>query len=196
MDILAASGLGSLGIKASQTRMFPVHSVDSDPFDAFDDWADELWDRCKPDMSLSAVRTRVILNLLYPSEGRFLRLKIIHRGTPLGWVVLRDTQMHDHKHFGSLRLGTIVDAMAAPDAMPVVVETATRILEMRGVDLTISNQGHESWVAALQRCGFRSAPSNFIFAMSPQMAALLTPMASHQPRLHINRGDGDGPLEL
>ena len=86
--------------------------------------------------------------------------------------------------------------LALPAAIHTVVQEASRIVEKRSVDLIISNQGHELWVRALRDCGFLPGPSNYILAMSPALATLLEPLATHQSRLHINRGDGDGPLDL
>jgi hypothetical protein len=137
-----------------------------------------------------------MLNLLYPPTGRFLKLRMTRDGVVVGWAVLRDTQMHDHRHFGNLRVGSLIDGLALKDAIPDVVGAATGVLEERGVDLTVSNQGHASWCDALRRHGFQYGPSNFILAMSRQLTTLLTPLTTHQARLHINRGDGDGPLDL
>ncbi|HEY3053330.1 MAG TPA: hypothetical protein VGK04_08080 [Thermoanaerobaculia bacterium] len=195
MDAMAASGAGWLGFRALQARIPESSSVAVETVSEFESWADALWDRCKSDLSLSAVRTSSVLNLLY-ADPRSIRLKVSRDGVVVGWVVLRDTQMQNHRYFGNLRVATIVDAMAVPDAIPAVVRATSRIAEQRGVDLTISNQGHELWVRSLRHCGFLSGPSNYILAMSPAMAALLEPLATHQSRLHINRGDGDGPLDL
>jgi hypothetical protein len=192
MDALAISGGGWLGIRAFQARTSRVRAVDVEVVNEFESWADYLWDQCKTSLSLSALRTSSTLNFLYPAAGRFLRLKMSRGQNPVGWVVLRDTQMQDHRYFGNLRVGTIVDGLAVPDAIPSVVETARKFLERSGVDLTISNQGHESWVTALRQCGFLPGPSNFIMAMSPKLAGLLNASTG----LHINRGDGDGPLDL
>lgn len=195
MDAMAASGAGWLGIRALQARRPAANSIDVDAVDEFASWTDALWDRCKPDLSLSAIRTSTVLNALYAGVG-FIRLKMSRHGSAVGWAVLRDTQMQNHRYFGNLRVATIVDALALPDAIPAVVQAASNMVERRGVDLTISNQGHELWVQGLRQCGFLSGPSNYILAMSPGMATLLEPLTEHQSRLHINRGDGDGPLDL
>lgn len=197
MDSMAVSGGGWLGIRTLQARISSAPSISVEMVSEFDRWADDIWDRCKTHLSLSAIRTSTLLNTLYPATGeRFVRLKMTRGDTPVGWVVLRDTQMQDHRYFGDLRVGTIVDGLAVPDTIPSVIRAASGVLEQRGVDLTISNQGHELWVRALRRCGFLSGPSNYILAMSPKMAALLEPLAEQKSRLHINRGDGDGPLDL
>ncbi len=100
------------------------------------------------------------------------------------------------KYFGNLRLGSIVDCLALPaDASPVM-HGATDFLKQRGVDLTISNQSHHAWGSALRSSGFLKARSNFIFAASKALAELLAPFQSTQNQLFMNRGDGDGPVNL
>jgi hypothetical protein len=195
MDAIAASGAGWLALHALQGRIPITPSVGVEEVNHFGEWADDLWERCAGDLSLSMIRSSEVLNVLYAGPG-FLRLRISRGGVVVGWVVLRDTRMHDHRYFGNLRVATIVDALAVPAEIPAVVQEASRIAERRGVDLIISNQGHELWVRGLRDCGFLSGPSNYTMAMSPAMAALLEPLATHQSRLHINRGDGDGPLDL
>lgn len=195
LDALAASGAGWLGIRALQARIPRASSVSVETVSEFGSWADALWDECKPYLSLSAVRTSGVLNALH-ADRRSIRLKMSRGGRVVGWVVLRDTQMHKHRYFGNLRVATLVDVMALPDAIPAVVHAASRMVERRGVDLTISNQGHERWVRGFRHCGFLSASSNYILAISPAMAGLLEPLATHQSRLHMNRADGDGPLDL
>jgi hypothetical protein len=195
MDAMAVSGAAWLGIRALQARVPRANRITVETVSGFDTWADDLWLRCADQLSLSAVRTSNVLNALY-SDPSFLRLKMSRNDTVVGWVVFRDTQMHGHRYFGDLRVATIVDAMAAPNAIPSVVRAATRFVEERGVDLIISNQGHHLWVLGLRECGFLAGPTNYILAMSPALTALLQPLETHQRRLHVNRGDGDGPLDL
>src|SRR5678815_6030997 len=73
---------------------------------------------------------------------------------------------------------------------------AAAALQERGVDLIVSNQSHAAWAAALAGCGFGTGPSNFIFAASKKLAALLDPWSAHVGRIHLTRGDGDGPIHL
>jgi hypothetical protein len=188
LDAMAASGAGWLAVHALQKRIPISRSVEVEEVADFGEWADDLWKQCKSDLSLSLVRTSEVLNDLYAGP-RYVRLKIA-KGA--GWVVLRDTQMQGHRYFGDLRVATIVDALALPSAIPSVVLEAARFMAMRDVDLIISNQGHEAWVRGLGESGFLSGPTNYVMAMSPALSKL----ATDHSRLHINRGDGDGPLDL
>jgi hypothetical protein len=104
--------------------------------------------------------------------------------------------MRDNKHFGNLRVGSIVDCLALAEQASGVVRAATRALEVRGVDLIVSNQSHAAWRAALQSAGFLRVPSNFRFAASPELAKLLDPLPTTMAHIHLNWGDGDGPVPL
>jgi hypothetical protein len=152
----------------------------------FAGWADEIWERARGSYAIIAARDASTLNALYPpTDPRFLRVR-----TPRGWALALDTRMHDHKQFGDMRVGTIVDGLGDP----AVIRAATGLLEARGVDLIISNQLHRDWSAALLDAGFRRGPSNYLFAASPALAALAANPSDDA--IHINRGDGDGPIHL
>ena len=62
------------------------------------------------------------------------------------------------------------------------------------MDLIVSNQLHAAWRKALAGAGFHHGPSNFLFAASPALAARIGDAADDE--LHMNRGDGDGPIHL
>jgi hypothetical protein len=193
LDAAAWTGAGSAGLRTlhfvrTRTR---GRNLSVEPFGAWGAWADRLWEETAPAFSLAAVRDAATMQALYPpDERRFIRLRVLRSGTLVGWVVLLDTAMRDHLQFGNMRVGTIVDCLAAPQDAAAVMQIATRELSARGVDLVISNQMHEAWSAALDASGFLAAPSNFIFAASPDLA--VTALA----RVHMNRGDGDGPIHL
>ena len=195
MDALALSGSGWLGIHLLQARRPSALSVAVEDVSEFGAWADEVWKRSTRQLSFCAVRTSRVLNQLYGGPS-FLRLKMSREGEAVGWAVLRDTQMHAHRYFGDLRVATIVDAMAVPESASAVARAASRFVESREADLIVSNQAHALWVRGLRDCGFLSGPSNYVLAMSPALSALMQPLAIHQPRLHVTRGDGDGPLDL
>jgi hypothetical protein len=200
LDLLATSGLGWLALRLAQWRESRGGSAASCSWtveEQFSTWCDDLWERSKPAYSLAAVRTREVLDALYPAEGgRFLRLKVIEAGTAVGWAVVLDTPMQDHRQFGDLRVGSVVDCLALPGREQAVVSTATRFLEERGVDLVVTNQLHRDWCAAFQANGFLSGPSNFYFAVCPALATLLAPFDPNLERVHMTRGDGDGPINL
>ena len=185
LDALAFSGAGWAALRFLQPRACSQGTAK--PLPSFDADEDRLWDACRKDYPALAWRDSATLNGLY-GEARFHRLKV----GSAGWVVMLDTQMQDDAYFGSLRLGSIVDCLAGPEHAAEVVREATAFLEQRGVDLIITNQAHRSWVSALQAARFRPGPSNFVFAASKALAARI----SDPELLHLNRGDGDGPIHL
>jgi hypothetical protein len=135
--------------------------------------------------------------VLYPAgSDRFIRLRVDERGAAVGWAVLLDTPMSGHPYFGNLRVGSIVDCLAAPEAAGAVVEHAVRVLTDRGVDLVVTNQAAACWRNALQRAGFLPGPSRVLFAASPALARHLPPGQDGLSQFHLNRGDGDGPINL
>jgi len=161
----------------------------------FDGWADELWQRCGSKYFATAVRDSATLNVLYPDD-KYIALKIARGSQLLGWAVVLDTQMHASKYFGEMRLGSIADCFSSPEDAAAIVHAATDFLQTRGVDLIISNQSHRGWTAALKSSGYFTGPSNFIFAASKGLAELLSPLDQNFSELHLNRGDGDGPINL
>jgi hypothetical protein len=198
LDLAAMTGLASAGIRAAQYRPGRRPGAGTGVVvDAFGPWCDALWASAKSTYSLIGSRDAESLALLYPArDPRFIRLVVQQAGHPTGWAVLLDTQMTGHPYFGNLRVGSIVDCLAAPDAAGAVVEHATRLLEACGVDLIVSNQSAPCWGTALKSAGFLRAPSGFLFGASRALAARLSAAASFPSGFHLNRGDGDGPINL
>jgi hypothetical protein len=104
--------------------------------------------------------------------------------------------MSAHKQFGDLHVGTIVDCLALPENAESVIAAATELLTDRNVDLIVSNQSHPWWCSALTANGFLSGPSNFALATSPKLTQMIASTDQAFTRIHINRGDGDGPINL
>jgi hypothetical protein len=200
-SLAAVTGLGSLAFAAvhgwrtePSLRQIPAQI---DLVESFDDWADRIWETCKSEYALCAVRNRETLNVLYsPGNREFIRLQVSDRSGPIGWAVVISTEMRQSKHFGNMRLGTIVDCLALKANAARVIRAATQELERRGVDLIVSNQADQSWEAALEANGFLAGPSNYILALSKPLAEKLAPMDANQGRVHMTRGDGAGPINL
>lgn len=192
------SGLGALATCAwrlaaqlRQPRLPPHLTVETLP--SFGPEADVLFSDVQNSYGALVERTARVLNLRFPMEDRrLIRLMARSAGQPVGWVVLTRSDLSDHKQFGSMRLGCIVDGCCDPGLSPVMIRIGTERLIAEGVDLIVSNQSHSAWIDGLRRCAFVQGPSNFIFARSPGLAGCT-------PRLndwHMNRGDGDGPINL
>jgi hypothetical protein len=185
MDMAADTGLGWLGLRLLQRPL--GRGTAGEVMDSFTPWADSAWTGGSTAYDAIAARDAATLDEFY-RDAAVIRLKV----DAAGWAVVLDTQMRGDKYFGDMRLGTIADCLAAPGDAPAVIRSATRFLEKRGVDLIVSNQLHAAWVAALRNAGFRQGPSNFVFAASKALAELIPQGAE----VHMNRGDGDGPIHL
>jgi len=192
LDLLRYSGLGNIGVRTAQFRLPRSVRVDADIVAAFGAWADAIWHECSCDYSFVAARDGGTLNLLYPpSDSRCLRLRISRAGEDLGWVVMLDMQMSEHRYFGNMRIGVIVDCLAGPRNAYHVVSAAMRLLESRGVDLIVTNQLNYHWCRAFFSAGFLKAPSNFVLALSPMLAHKVRPLAATKNSIHMTRGDGE-----
>jgi hypothetical protein len=198
LNIARFTGIGWAGLRIAQFRPGSQNGWDeATRCHDFGPWADEVWSKCKDRYSLVAVRDRATLNSIYPpSDARFLRLLVSRAGEHIGWAVMLDTQMSGHKHFGNMRVGSIVDCLAEPGMARLIVREATAFLEQRGVDLIVSNQASSAWGKAFLVAGYLAGPSNFILALSPMLVASLQPMGTVWEQIHMNRGDGDGPVHL
>ena len=199
MDAAAWSGIGALAIRAIQGMHTAVvrATEQAERVHGFARWADDVWRDCNGRYAMIGVRDSESLNLLYPATSeRFLSYRITRGTRIVGWAVLLDTQMRRNKYFGNMRVGTILDCLARPEDACALVRGATRILEERGVDLTVSNQSQVDWCSAFRKTGFFAGPSNFSFGVSPQLSNLLSPFENVAAQVHLTRGDGEGPLHL
>jgi hypothetical protein len=145
-------------------------------------------------ISCAAKRNSATLAERFPkADKRFLRvvLRAADRRVE-AWALLGLSQLKDHKQFGNMRLGSVIDVMAREGSEAALIQECLRILADRGADLVVSNQTHRRWQAALGSNFFVGGPSNFALARSPQLALL----GSDPGALHFTRGDGDGPINL
>jgi hypothetical protein len=182
------------GGRARKTRSGPVFA---ESFAEFGCWADDIWNQCLDHYSIAGVRNAEILNILYPPEHqRFIRVRVIRRDSTIGWAILLNTHMQGNKYFGNMRVGSIVDCLSVPGEEDTVIAEAARILKRHGVDLAVTNQSHASWRNACRSAGFIQGPSNYVLGTSKEFSALLEQSDPKAERIHITRGDGDGPIHL
>ncbi len=195
LDALRYTGLGWLGTRTLQFRMPNRSSALAAVVDGFGQWADSVWERSNGPYSLIAVRESGTLNELYGSP-KFLRYRISRASETIGWVVMLDSQMERHKYFGNMRVGSIVDCLSRPEDARDVIQCATDILQSRRVDIIVSNQASSAWCEALAAHGFIKGPSNFVLVLSHDLFRALEPYSTLKHTIHMNRGDGDGPINL
>ena len=199
--LVAGTGLGSLGVGAFRvlsTLYAPrMVNVSVEEVAAFGDWTDEIWECSHRSFHLIAPRDSRTLTLRYPAEERqFLKLKFSRQGKAIGWALVLDTKMRGNNYFGDARVGTIVDCLADPSDASKIICGATSYLCDRGVDLVVSNHTHRNWRDGFCRAGFLRGPSNYVFALSPEIAKRVEPFDANFGGFFVSRGDGAGPERL
>jgi hypothetical protein len=196
LDLAAATGAAGLGAALLRGALQRVPRPDTraivESVAGFGPWADEVWQRCRGRYSFVEVRDAATLNRLYPERQRFRCVRVLSGDTTLGWAVLDSKRMSDDVKFGDLHVGRIADCLAAPEDADLVVRAAADALVSEGVDVMLSNQSHPAWCAALRRNAFLAAPSNFVFAPSPELAKRIGAIDPEGREIHLNRGDADG----
>jgi hypothetical protein len=201
LDFLAYSGIGFIGIKAAhqflQRRSSSNDSISIERVNRFDQWVDDIWQDICNNFVYSAVRDLETLDLLYPEENAtVIRLKVTIEKKIIGWLLILDTAMKGHRQFNNMRVGSLIDCLALKGYELQLMKAASIYLRQAGVDLIITNQAYQRYGDALTQLGFMKGPSNFIFATSKKLSKLLDPSDKNLGRMHINRGDGDGPMHL
>jgi hypothetical protein len=196
LDVAAATGAASLAAALAKGALQRVPRPDPDTIvesvSGFGPWADEVWLRCRARYSFVGVRDFATLNRVHSERPRFRCLRVLRRGETIGWAALDSKRMSDDTKFGDLHVGRIADCFAAPEDADTVVRAAVDTLADAGVDVMLSNQSHPAWCAALRRNAFLSAPSNFVFAPSPELARLIAVIDPDGRDVHLTRGDADG----
>ena len=171
----------------------PASKTSAEVVNEFGSWADRIWDESKSHYQWIGNRNAATLNTLYPKGSKcYIRLHVKENGNSIGWALVLATVMKDHKQFPNLTVGTIVDTLSLAGYEFMVSQAAEQFLKEKNVDLIVSNQSHHLWGSALKRLGFFQGPTNYIAAFSPDMWKGLESYSE----CHINRGDGDGPINL
>lgn len=198
LDALAFSGAGWLGLKALHGALSlrgRVPAASGEVVADFGPWADALWERCRGAYAALGLRDAATLNALLPRDGwpESIRIRVRREGRDIGWVAVMDRALEHDARFGSLRVGTVIDALALPEDASAVVGVAKRFLRERGVDIICSNQSHPAWVQGFARSGFVVLPARRYFAASPALQAALEPFDETARGLHLTNLDGHGP---
>jgi hypothetical protein len=187
---------GIVGLTRLYRRVFDFRSPAGVSFTEVPDLPeeiDELFFNVGGDYGLMCDRRAAAMRARLPaSDSKLLRMVLRKSGKVAGWVVVSISQLSSHTQFGNMKLGCIVDGLAAPADVGLLIGEACRRLEKARCDLLVSNQTHPTWIAGLRRRGFFQGPSNFILALSPPLTACRAAVSS----AHFNRADGDGPINL
>jgi hypothetical protein len=200
--LAAASGLGTVAGAAwrwAHRRTVPPGYS----FEAITSWPDELdseldaiWNECRGSFDFALVRGARGINDLHPvSQTRLRRWLLREHGRLAGWSAGLCTAMQGSPHFGNLRVGTILDALAPPNHLDALLLHTYHGLRSLGADLVIVGCTHTLWRERLRRLGFIEFPSNFLLAISKPLAAALQ-VNPTLGRVYVTRADGDGRIHL
>lgn len=203
VDFLAFTGLGGAALSVVQmTRRRSRRDIRyrTEPVREFSEWADKIWADSAPRYSLAAVRSADYLRFIYPSSAgsgaAYYGIQLSDEAGPAGWVQMMDCHLRDRSYFGEMRVAALVDGVGAARAIPSLVHSGVEAATERHADIVISNQMHADWQGALRGAGFWSGPSNYLLALSKELRKLIDPLDEATPRIHFNRGDGDGRVNL
>ena len=170
--LIANSGLGWLCLKF----IFLVDSLfhirfKKEPYivveeiEVFDQDLSSVWENAKQYNSFIAVRNCNYLKMLY-SDKKFIKLKFFDNNKIVGWSISLCTKLDDHKQFGHMKLGSIVDCLSLKGYEKSIICKTAKVLKYKEADLIVSNQSHIFWKNALKMNSFINGPSNYIFALS------------------------------
>ena len=190
------TGVGSIALAYKQRQKAAVNGS-LRQVNEWGDWADEIWRSCREQCSFAVMRDRRTLASLYPLSDRRTRIYVVeHDGRAIGWSVCFNTRLEDHRHFGNLQVGSILDCLAVPDGMATTAILTDRALSSDGAELVLVNHSHTAWIEAFRAAGFLSGPSNYMLAMPKKLVEALRSAPEGESRVHITRGDGDGRIHL
>jgi hypothetical protein len=190
------TGLGALGLAVKQRRKSSGQETIRQVA-AWGDWADEIWQRCRNKCSFAVQRNRRTLESLYSISDPKTKIFLIeHDRRPVGWSVCFNSRLVDHRHFGNLQVGSILDCLADADSMAATAILTDSELAKLGADLVLVNHSHADWVEAFRAAGFLTGPSNYMLAMSKKLTGALRSEPGAEEYVHVTRGDGDGRIHL
>jgi len=125
----------------------------------FPEEIDELFANVRGDYGLMCDRRAAAMRSRLPAnDSRLLRVLLRKSGKVAGWVVISVSQLANHTQFGNMKLGCIVDGLAAPGDVGLLIGEACRRLEAASCDLLVSNQTHPVWIRGLRGQGFFKGP--------------------------------------
>jgi len=198
-NFAAWTGLGTSAILAVQrARTRSTTGLLSARIHHWDDRTSFLWSLYRRECSFAAVRDAASLpSLLDLTDSRLWSYGLADRaGRARGWIALQVTSMQRNKYFGSLRVATLLDAVAEPGFEAGAVRAAVACARVHGADLIVTNQQHRRWLAACDDCGFWKGPSNYVVATSPELSRQISSVDREFAIVHLSRADGDGRLNL
>jgi len=145
------------------------------------------WSSIRSQYGFAVERTPHLLDALYPlTDPRFHRISV-----PGGLGVLAVRDFRQDKYFGDLRVVTLVEMLLSSGAAGELLSAVLEFAGETGADLLVTNQSAPDLCAALRSAGWLKHASNYSLSLAPALAARVG-----QRPVYVNRGDGDGLLNL
>lgn len=186
-NLAAATGAGAVAFGLLHWRP-PVRGAIPKPVSNFSARTDALWVQERERWAFAAVRDSAALNDVYGPTFSGQRLELEDGSA---WAATTLADFDRHHHFGTLRVATIADLIAPLAHLPAFVERLVERLRTEGADLVVSNQADPAYQSALRQRGFLPGPSNFLLGASRGLVDRID-----GGPIHLNRGDGDGLINL
>ncbi len=186
----AMSGLLALRRRIAGSLSGYEYSVE----EAFDDWADRIFEDYLPDYGVAMRSDATTLNILHPPDKPGLtRLRARRKGAKrdAGWILVASKQMKNNHHFGDLKVGTLVDGFGRVADAPALVAAGVDHLVETGVDIIVANFSHAAWVEACRHSGMFAGPDNYYHFVSPGGSPLFED-ACPLGEIHMARGHSAG----
>lgn len=179
-----AAALAVVQRKRPNAKGFSTSEIKADVHD------DEAWTAVEERISFGIVRNSETLGrYLIPEMRRFA----VHRNNEYcGWFSIIVARMRNHSYFGNLTVGTLCDIVSVDaDNAAAFVELAVREARAAGCDMIVSNQLSDETQHAMKDAGFLSYTSNYLFASSKALSAVVNDSTAF-----VTRQDGDGLVNL
>lgn len=188
--LAAGSGAGRLVGKLLQRSSAGVQGYRCDKLTSSGPVDDALWSRFRDRCSFSVVRDSSTLGLYCPRDAERFHLSL--HGENRAWFSILVAAMDRHKYFGSLKIATVMDVVAATpsDAAPAMA-LAVEYAASEGCDLVLTNQIHQEIQTAARAAGFLRYDSNFLLATSKALTEQIQDATTF-----VTRQDGDGLVNL
>jgi len=199
-DFAALTGLGSAAIRTAQRfrKHSSVRCLSANRIDTWDEQISSLWTIYRAGSSFCAARDRASLPffLNLTDSGLLAYLLTDQQGILRGWAVLKVKAMQNNKHFGSLRVATLLDAVSELNFERAVLQAMIDCAKENTADILVMNQLCDRWLVASEQSGFWRGPSNYVFASSPALTQTIAKVDLKFSRVHCSRADGDGRVNL
>jgi hypothetical protein len=174
--------------------------------ETFGSWADRIFEDCLPGYGVAMRSDATTLNILHPPDKPNLtRLKVRRKranrgagqdaGQDAGWILVASKQMKNNRHFGDLKVGTLVDGFGRAADAPALVASGINHLAETGVDIIVANFSHAVWIEACRGSGMIAGPDNYYHFVSPGGSPLFEDTCPPH-EIHMARGHSDGMWSL